>query len=279
MSIDFNNDIVNPLYGSHIANSADYQSPGNFKLPADLGAVHLDAITTITDGINYASGDTITFLGGSIIRAIQLQVAVIGSPYSVLASSHIGAAGTGYAPSNTITFNASGGESAATITVMAVNGSGGVLAFSVSNHGAYVDRLDVLGQVSTTGSGSGFVLVPVWGGAVRTYNITDFGSYAVIPTNPVSTTTSGEGSGYTAAVGWSNAAGQRILTMIELLSSYISQIQTVSEAKLMCDILQKISSGMRFGSRTWDGSANARHAQANALKLLSGHVLPRDLSR
>jgi hypothetical protein len=62
--------------------------------------------------------------------------------------------------------------------------------------------------------------------------------------------------------------------MIEIMRSYIENMDNAHEAKLLREIMAKMLSTMRFGSPlVWDGTEFGLNAQAAALHYLSAHTL------
>lgn len=119
-----------------------------------------------------------------------------------LVSAAVNAGGSGYNVNDTITLAGGTFSTAAILTVASVDGSGAVLTFTIANHGSYTVDTSSFTQGSTSGIGSGATFnTAVWG--VNTVTISTPGSYTALPSNPVSQgSTSGSGSGATFTMDW-----------------------------------------------------------------------------
>jgi hypothetical protein len=118
-----------------------------------------------------------------------------------LVSVAINAAGTGYAVNDTIVLAGGAGATPAVLTVTTVS-TGAITGVSISNAGSYTTNSATFTQASTSGSGTGATFNTALFG-VNTKTDTNVGNYSVLPSNPVAQgSTSGSGTGYTANVVW-----------------------------------------------------------------------------
>jgi len=115
------------------------------------------------------------------------------------------------------------------------------------------------------------------GGAATSVAVATGGHYSVQPSDPISTTTTGGGSGLKLDGTWTGFATQRLLTFIEISRSYLDVIDNTHEAKLLQEVLGRMTAAMRFGTSPWNQSTMSAQAQAEALKFIAHHVLAADL--
>jgi hypothetical protein len=124
MAIDFTTDIL-PFYDTDVKTETEYQTPGDFDLPAFFGSLVLAdvAINTGDEGSGYLANDVVTLSGGTLFS----------------------------------------GGAAATAKVLTVDGGGGALTVAVVSGGHYTvqpaDPISVTG-----GAGTGLKLVGTWAG-------------------------------------------------------------------------------------------------------------------
>lgn len=108
-------------------------------------------------------------------------------------------------------------------------------------------------------------VLTVSSGGVVTFAVNNPGVYTVLPSNPVGVTT----GSFTFNATWGGVASQRILTMVSLLASYISQCDNAHEAKLLQSVVSRMMAEMRFGTPTFSGSAQSTKALTAAMHYLA----------
>jgi hypothetical protein len=129
------------------------------------------------------------------------QAIVLTVATTKLVSIAINAAGSGYAVNDTITLAGGAGATPAVLTVTTVS-TGAITGVSITNAGSFTTNSATFTQASTSGSGTGATFNTALFG-VNTQTVTNVGNYTVIPSNPVSQgSTSGSGTGYTCNVVW-----------------------------------------------------------------------------
>lgn len=148
----------------------------------------------------YQIGDTITLAptGGAQVTAAIIQVDAVGTS---LSGGTIGNPGLGYSNGNIIVLaNDSGTQVAApSLTVTAVDGSGGVTSFSVAVPGSFSGLSTGFSQSSSSGGGTGFTLTaPTYNGnAVTAFHVISAGDFTSPPSDFTQASTSGAGVGFT----------------------------------------------------------------------------------
>jgi len=129
------------------------------------------------------------------------QAIIVTITTTKLVSIAVNAAGTGYAVNDTITLSGGAGATPAVLTVTGVS-TGAITSVSISNAGSYTTNSATFTQASTSGSGTGATFNTALFG-VNTKTDSNTGNYTVLPSNPVAQgSTSGSGTGYTANVVW-----------------------------------------------------------------------------
>lgn len=221
--------------GSTFLNLQDRLAVGGFKDFALPGGPSVSPGSELTGGFvqqpggGYTSIPTLSAAGGT--NAIL-------TPSMAVSTSAVGAAGTSYAPSDTITLTGGTASQQAILEVLttklvtapavAAGGSGYVVGDQITvtggavlqvatlsgsavatviivTAGAYSANVTIAGglaQTSTTGVGTGATFTATlakWG--VNTYAVQNAGSYTVLPSSPVSQgSTSGSGTGFQLTV-------------------------------------------------------------------------------
>jgi hypothetical protein len=113
-------------------------------------------------------------------------------------------------------------------------------------------------------------ILTVSGGAVVTFRPLVPGVYSVLPSNPISTTTTGGGSGFEITGVWQGFAAQRLLTFIEIMRSYLAEVTSVYEAKLLQSIMRRMVAEIHFGY-TYNAATSSLNAKTAALHYLNGN--------
>lgn len=128
--------------------------------------------------------------------------AVLTVNTAALVSCAVNAGGADYEIGDKIMLAGGTSSQAAVLTVNTVDGSGAVLTFTISTGGSYTVTATSFTQGSTSGIGTGATFnTGVFG--VNTVSVTTAGSYTALPSSPVSQgSTSGSGSGATFTVLW-----------------------------------------------------------------------------
>lgn len=107
------------------------------------------------------------------------------------------------------------------------------------------------------------------GGEVLTFSILEPGAYETVPTGTLSTTDNSlAGSGFTATATWDGLGEQRLLTFIEIMRSYLDEIESVHEAKMLQEIMGRTMSSMKFGGVDWN-IRNGDSAQIRSLNFIA----------
>lgn len=192
MAINFNTQ-VNSLYASYVASDAAYQSPGTYGIPAaDVEGV-ISAITVSDAGTGYTSTPNVTFSGGTAGSG-----ATASARMKVLTAA-VNAAGTGYAPGDTVTLTVTGGTvtTRPIITVATAKLVSATIAAGGSGYGnAQTFNATVVGGTQTVAAQVN--VTSNAGGQITTVNsVSTAGSYTVLPTLAGAATTGGSGTGLT----------------------------------------------------------------------------------
>lgn len=118
-----------------------------------------------------------------------------------LVSVAVNAGGTGYVAGDTITL-AGGTFSTAAVLTVATEAAGVITGVTISTAGSYTVNSATFTQASTSGSGTGATFQTGLFG-VNTKAISNPGNYTALPSNPVAQgSTSGSGTGYTCNLTW-----------------------------------------------------------------------------
>lgn len=136
------------------------------------------------------------------------------------------------------------------------------------------DVVTLSGGTSTT-TAQVKILTVDGSGHVLTFSVSRVGAYTVVPTGTISVT-GGAGTGFTLTATWNGFAQQRILTLIEIMRSYISQLDNAHEAKILQMVLANMKASLKGGT-THNATTMAANAQKAALRFLSKHVIATDL--
>jgi hypothetical protein len=128
------------------------------------------------------------------------------------------------------------------------------------------DTLTLTGGTKTTAAQIG--VTGVSGGEVTSFSVLIPGVYSVLPSNPVSVS-GGHGSGFELTATWDGYAAQRILCFVSLMSSYMSEVTSVYEMKLLQTIMRRMIAEMKFGY-TFDATTISTDALANAMNYIAG---------
>lgn len=267
---------------------------------AVLTATTVASITVTGNGTGYTSIPTVTLSGGGGTGATataRMRAATVA----------IQAGGSGYAQSDTITLTGGTSSQAVILTVATVDGGGAVTSVTISNAGNYSALpSNPVSQGSSSGGGTGatfnitaWQVVAITVGAagsgytgVPTVSFSTAGASAAATATAVLTATTvasititAGGSGYTTAptVGFtggagSNAAGtavmanveeSKLLTMVEVVRSYLASTGSAAEAKTFNDLMLRMLSAVKAGGAEFDASAMATKAQARAMRLFA----------
>lgn len=226
MSLNFTTDIMDTFFASNIATDANYESPGNFNLPAaGSGSAAIDHVTIGTAG-DYTTIPTATpALGTATFQTAMklLSTSVLGAAgagYSVadvltmVGGVHSGAAaslnvahtqlvsvaanalGTGYSMGDVITLVGTGGTTVTppTVTVDTIGGGGSIASFHISTAGEFSGNPTAFAQsgaaVPPGGTGATFQ-TPLYG--VKTFTVAVPSSYTTLPAGTAATTVSPSG--------------------------------------------------------------------------------------
>lgn len=153
-------------------------------------------VTVVSQGLDYAAGDTILLAGGT--HSVQAQLTVTATR---LESFVLDDGGSLFAPGDTITFTDGTFTVAAVITVDTVDGGGAILTAHVSTKGVYTVN-SAGASYTTSGSGVGAAFSGLSFG-VNSISPSTPGNYTALPSNPVSQqSSSGAGTGATFNLDW-----------------------------------------------------------------------------
>ncbi len=268
MALNFTTNIT-PFYSTNVANDANYQSPGNFGIPASYVATgSIASIAVNNPGSGYTTVVPTVVIGGdgsSGAATARMKLLTLA----------INAGGSGYAVGNTVTLSGGTSTVAAVITVTAVN-TGAITAFTITTPGVYSAIVASFTQASTSGGGTGATFqTGTWG--VDSIVVGTPGSGYT--TAPISFT-GGTGSGVVAtaqinpagaATASVNEAG--ILTIIEVLRAYFAEIQTAQEARFVNTVLRKMLAELQQGGgSTYSAANNASRAQTEAMRFFAKRI-------
>ena len=135
------------------------------------------------------------------------------------------------------------------------------------------DVLTISGGTSTTTAR--VKVTDVSTGAVTAIEVNRAGVYTVIPTGHLSVT-GGGGSGFKLDATWDGFGQQRILTFVEMMRSYLEQIESTHEAKLLQEVMGRMMATMKLG-HSWNANNVSVNAQSDSMHFISGHVRAADL--
>lgn len=194
MAMNYTTNIM-ALYGTTVANDAAYQAPGTYGLPTTATAGGIGSITiggtnnayTTVPGFSVA-GDT----GSGFTGTVRMKVA----------TAAVNAAGTGYAPADTITLTLGTPVSSATRAIITVATTKVVSATIAAGGTGYgIAQTFAATLVGGTGTPAQLNVTSSAGGVITTINsVSVAGSYTVNPTLAGVATTGGAGTGFTANV-------------------------------------------------------------------------------
>jgi hypothetical protein len=139
--------------------------------------------------------------------------------------------------------------------------AGGATTYVVGN------TLTLVGGTSTTAATVRVSAASA--GVVTAVTVLNPGVYTVQPANPV-VTSGGAGTGCTLTAVWNGYAAERLLTVVEVIRSYLAEMDNVHELKLLQTIMARIMAEMSFGT-TYNTTKIAANAQAAALKYLAAN--------
>lgn len=152
---------------------------------------------------------------------------------------------------------------------------------TAANAGSSYLALDVVtlsgGALYSGGAAATVTILAVdGGGAATSVALKTTGHYKTVPTNGISTT-GGAGTGLKIDGTWTGYAAQRILTFTEIVRTYMAQIDNNHEAKLLQEVLGRITASIRVGTPTWDTTHMPANAQKNALEFIAHHIFATDI--
>jgi hypothetical protein len=185
MALSFASDLLATYFDTNIGNDANYETPGNFNIPTVMsGALGVDHVTVNTGG-TYTTVPTAT--AGSGAATFQTQM-------SFRSASTIAAAGTGYAPGDTVSLVGGTAVTPVSLTVATCKlvsatinaggtGYGNAQTFTVTVAGG---TETVAATISVTTNSSGVV--------TTVNSISAAGSYTVLPTLTANAVTGDDGT-------------------------------------------------------------------------------------
>lgn len=248
------------------------------------GTVYMKMATAAINaaGTGYAPGDKITLTFGTPVSASTKSILNVVSVKLISAS--IVAGGTGYGNAQTFNVTVAGGTAgtAAVISVTSDAGGAVVTVNSVGTAGSYtVLPANIATNAATGGTGTGLTLALVWG--VNAISVSTPGQYTAVATTATQASTTGSGTGFTSqtqtfsvdsvlitAAGTnysgtltgtfsagnataqvypdaSNKAEERILTLIDVVQSFVGSAGNVEEVQVARDILWRMLSRINTG--------------------------------
>jgi hypothetical protein len=163
-----------------------------------------------------------------------------------------------------------GALSLATVAIHAGSGTG-------YSAGDVVTLVTGGGSLYSGGAAATVTVVTAPGGVPGSLAIKTVGHYKVNPANAIATTYGGGGSGLTIDATWSGFAEQRLLTFVEIVRTYMATIDNNHEAKLLQDVLGRITASISLGAPAWDTTSMPLKAQKNALNFIAHHVFAADI--
>ena len=176
--------------------------------PTDPCVISYEALSTAMSATaavgavsaSYNRGDLVSPAGGAFSTIAQFLV-----QSTTLAALSLNAIGAGYAVNDAITLGGNGGtvQLAPVITVTAVNGSGGITGFVISQGGSFtLNGGTNFTQSATTGAGSGATFNSALFGPLQ-LSVSNAGAYTAVAANPLNqASTTGTGAGATYTVTW-----------------------------------------------------------------------------
>lgn len=169
-------------------------------------------------GVDYVVGDQLTVTGGNGDAILTVITVAPGA----IRTLSINAAGTGYAPGDTVTISGAGGAPHANLTVLTVGGSGEILTFSILENG--VGYTIQTGVTTTSSPGTGF-----------TVNVTAVGD-SIVEWGFASD--ADRGSGYSVAdnIPLTGGSGTNAKLQINSVSSGASGSLTVEGTKTLSEL-------------------------------------------
>lgn len=185
MPLSFNSDLMATYYEANVANDPNYEAPGNYNIStAASGSVGVASVTVNTPG-TYTVVPAATAATG--LATFQTQM-------SFRSASTIAAAGTIYAPGNTIHLTGGTAITPVTLTVATVK----LVSATIAAGGAGYGNAQTFNVTVAGGTSSSAAVVNVTtsaGGAVTTINsVTTPGSYTVLPSLAANAVTGDDGS-------------------------------------------------------------------------------------
>jgi hypothetical protein len=166
--------------------------------------------TIASPGTGYAISDTITLAGGTLQPGGPGTATVLTVSKAQLVGLAINAGGAGstagYAVNDVLTLVGGTSTTAAQVTVLTVDGGGGILTFSISRGGVYSVEASTFTVTGGTGTGATFKTA-VWG--VQAVTVSTAGAYTAVPASPVAQgSTSGTGTGVMFTSVWGLGSAQ-----------------------------------------------------------------------
>ncbi len=247
MAITYNTQ-VNSLYAASVASDAAYQSPGTYGIPrADLVG-SISSVTVVTPGSGNTSIPTVAFnAGGGSGALATARMKVV--------SATIAAAGTGGTPGTQTVTGTTGTGTKFTASVT-VSGGGAITAvLSITLGGVYSVMPSSLTNEPVTGASlTGAQLALSMG--VDSVVVSNAG----VDYNPATTVvafSSVSGVAATATPVFSNPVETRMLTLIEVIRSYVASCQTSAELYATRDIVREMM------GRIYGGNGTASFSAAN----------------
>lgn len=133
----------------------DFEDNVYYSVRRTLGDTGVETLTVVP-GTGYTSRPTLTFAnGGGFNAAATIDLVAV--------SIAISAAGSGYSTRDTLTITGGTHSVAAVLTVLTVDGSGGVLTASIANPGDYTGLPANPAATTTSGAGTGCTVTLTWG--------------------------------------------------------------------------------------------------------------------
>jgi len=193
---------------TNVISSISVTSPGSYATMPSVGIVGPGSGAVLAPSMKAVSDSVVAAGSGyapadtiTLTGGTHSSAAILTVVNTTLASLAINAVGSGYAVDDTITLSGGTASIPAVIKVTSVS-TGTITGVSIVSGGSYTANAASFTQASTSGSGTGATFNTTEFG-VLTASVTTPGSYTVLPSNPVAQgSTSGTGSGATFTVLW-----------------------------------------------------------------------------
>jgi hypothetical protein len=204
LALEFGNYYMRVVFNGAFVTESPFEITGITNAnPAVVSYVLLSTATSavaINSGVtsSYVRGDTVTPAGGTAVTIAVFQVV-----NTTLAKVNSLALGTSYAVNDTIVLAGGTSSLAPVLTVTAVNGSGGITGFVISNGGSFTTNgSGSFTQASTSGAGTGATFSGGLFGP-NTLSVYNPGGYTALPANPANqASSSGGGLGAQYTITW-----------------------------------------------------------------------------